>query len=101
MSDPTQVTNNLHQIRTYIYNSICEHEQLEVGVYSMTENLLKRRQSPCGICFCLHGPRNVKFTAIWDLEANTLLFYGANGERLRKISLSHDATLIELRKAPS
>jgi hypothetical protein len=32
--------------------------------------------------FCLHGPRSVKITAIWDFQKNTIFFYGADGQRM-------------------
>ena len=37
--------------------------------------------------FCLHGPRAVKFTAIWETEHNRVLFYGSTGERFQKTHL--------------
>jgi len=37
--------------------------------------------------FCLHGPRAVKFTAIWETDRNQILFYGSTGERFLKMQL--------------
>lgn len=48
----------------------------------MTERILVRGGNPCGIFFCVHGPRSVKLTAIWETERNTILFYGSAGERI-------------------
>ncbi|MEM9656755.1 MAG: hypothetical protein AAF961_00205, partial [Planctomycetota bacterium] len=42
---------------------------------------------PCGIHFCLHGPRALKLTAIWETDRNTILFYGSRGERVRRTIL--------------
>ncbi len=53
----------------------------------MTERILLRAGEPCGIFFCLHGPRSVKLTAIWETKENTVLFYGSTGERLAKMKL--------------
>ena len=47
----------------------------------MTERLLTRGDKPCGIFFCLHGPRSVRLTAIWETDRNSLLFYDSAGER--------------------
>ncbi len=52
---------------------------------------------PCGIFFCLHGPRDVRLTAIWETERNTILFYGATGERLHKTQLAEAPTLAATR----
>jgi hypothetical protein len=55
----------------------------------MTERVLLRGDKPCGIQFCLHGPRATKFTAIWETDRNQVLFYGSRGERFLKTQL-HD-----------
>lgn len=59
----------------------------------MTERILLRGGKPCGIYFCLHGPRAVKFSAIWETDGNTVLFYGSSGERFQKTQLRTAATL--------
>jgi hypothetical protein len=37
--------------------------------------------------FCLHGPRAVHLTAIWETDRNTILFYGSRGERAHRTRL--------------
>ena len=66
----------------YVHETICENNELEVNAFSMTERILVRGGKPCGLYFCLHGPRAVKFTAIWETDRNSVLFYGATGERV-------------------
>ncbi len=53
----------------------------------MTERVLLRGSKPCGIYFCLHGPRATKFTAIWETDRNQVLFYGSRGEKFLKTQL--------------
>ena len=84
---------DLEDLRDYVNEAICEQNELEIGAYPMTERLLVRGEKPCGIFFCLHGPRSVKLTAIWETDRNTLLFYGSVGERLDKIQLSQAPSL--------
>lgn len=74
-------------MRTYVQSTLCEQNQLEKGAFDVTERILVRGQRPCGIFFCLHGPRSVKLTAIWETERNTILFYGSSGERTQKTHL--------------
>lgn len=81
------VIKTLDELRTYVNTTLCEHHQLEVGAFELTERILLRGEEPCGIYFCLHGPRAVKFTAIWETEQNTILFYGSTGQRFHKIQL--------------
>ena len=78
---------NLEELRALVYNTLCEIDQLEPGVFPMTERILVRADKPCGIHFCLHGPRRVKYTSIWETDCNTILFYGPTGERLHKTQL--------------
>ncbi|MHA1564418.1 MAG: hypothetical protein ACTSX7_03805 [Alphaproteobacteria bacterium] len=54
----------------------------------MTERILVRGGKPCGIYFCLHGPRSTKFSAIWETDRNRILFYGSSGERFLKTQLN-------------
>jgi hypothetical protein len=85
--------NNIEDLREYINITLCEHYQLQYGAFNMTEQVLIRAGKPCGIYFCLHGPRAVRFTAIWETDRNQILFYGPRGERFLKTQLSEAPTL--------
>jgi hypothetical protein len=74
--------DSLHTLRIYIHQTLCQQEHLEIDAFPLTERLLVRGGRPCGIFYCLHGPRSVKFTAIWDAASNVVFFYGATGERV-------------------
>lgn len=78
---------NLEDLRQFVNETLCDHEQLEVGAFGTSERILVRGDRPCGILFCLHGPRSVRVTAIWETDQNTVLFYGSNGERFHKTQL--------------
>jgi hypothetical protein len=78
---------SLEELRELIYQTLCSYDQLEPSVFSMTERILARGNQPCGSHFCLHGPRRVKYTAIWETDGNTILFYGSTGERFHKMQL--------------
>ena len=84
----------LNDIREFVNETICDHEQLEIGAFHMTERILTRGGTPCGIYFCVHGPRQVKFTAIWETDGNTILFYGASGERFYRAKLIDSPELL-------
>jgi hypothetical protein len=77
----------LEDLRDYIYETLCEHYQLQIDAFEMTERILRRGGKPCGIYFCLNGPRAAKFTAIWETDRNCVLFYGPTGERFQKTQL--------------
>lgn len=88
MSNSFPCFTRLEQLRQYVYELLCQQEHLEPGVFPMTERVLVRSGDPCGIYFCLHGPRSVKCTAIWETETNSILFYGASGERFLRTQLT-------------
>lgn len=86
--------DNLDELRDYVNETICNRYQLQSGAFPMTERTLHRGGKPCGIFFCLHGPRSVRFSAIWETDRNQVLFYDSNGERFQTTQLS-DAPSLE------
>jgi hypothetical protein len=76
-----QQIGSVCDLREFVNSTICHHYQLQPGAFSLTERVLLRAGKPCGIFFCLHGPRATKFTAIWETDRNQILFYGSRGER--------------------
>ncbi|MBM4000890.1 MAG: hypothetical protein FJ297_15350 [Planctomycetes bacterium] len=91
-ADVARITD-LRSLRSYIEMTICERNELEVGAFRMTERILLRGGTACGIYFCMHGPRSVKLTAIWETDRNTILFYGSNGQRQHRTQLTADTSL--------
>jgi hypothetical protein len=87
MSADTLEIQDLDDLRNFVHSTLCEQNQLEKDAFDITERILVRGRRPCGIFFCLHGPRSVKLTAIWETQRNTILFYGSSGERTLKTQL--------------
>lgn len=79
--------DNLNDLRDYVHQTLCDQNELQPGAFQVTERILIRGQNPCGIFFCLHGPRSVKLTAIWETDRNSILFYNSSGERVGKTQL--------------
>jgi hypothetical protein len=78
----------LDDLRKYVNETICEFGQLETGAFPVQEWILLRGGRPCGIFFCLYGPGSQRYTAIWETERNTVLFYGCDGQRYLKTQLT-------------
>ncbi len=87
MSADSLEIQDLDDLRNFVHSTLCDQNQLEKGAFDITERILVRGRRPCGIFFCLHGPRSVKLTAIWETQRNTILFYGSSGERTLKTQL--------------
>lgn len=87
MSASSCELSGLEDLRIFVHETLCDYEQLVTDAFPMTERILIRGERPCGIFFCLHGPRSVKITAIWETDRNMILFYGSRGERFRKVQL--------------
>jgi len=77
MTDPLQI-KDIKQLRQFVSHTLCKQNDFEEGIFQVTES---------GIFFCLHGPRSVKLTAVWETEKNSILFYGSTGERFQKTML--------------
>jgi len=88
--------HSLDDIRDYVNETFCQQYQLQIGAFPMTERILHRGGKPCGIHFCLHGPRSVKFSAIWETDHNQILFYGSGGERFQRTQLLEAPSLERL-----
>ncbi len=78
---------SLSDLREFVNEILCQQNELERGAFPLTERILVRGGKCCGIYFCLHGPRSVKLSAIWETQCNRILFYGSTGERFCKIQL--------------
>jgi hypothetical protein len=87
-ANPAEI-NDLSELRNFVQQKICEHNELELNAFQLTERILVRGGRPCGIFFCLYGPRSVKLTAIWETDRNTILFYGSSGQRQHRAYLQH------------
>ena len=96
LDDSSPRISDLKDLRTYVHETICENNELEVNAFSMTERILVRGGKPCGLYFCLHGPRAVIFTAIWETDRNSVLFYSATGERVHRTQLTHAPNLVSV-----
>ncbi len=76
------------ELKEFIYKTLCQREQLVVGAFPMTEHVLRRCGTLCGVLFMVHGPRNVVFNAVWEMDRNNVLFYGSSGERFQTTRLT-------------
>jgi hypothetical protein len=93
MVEDSRTIQNLDDLREFVTEVLCDRDQLEIGAFPMTERILVRGGRPCGMYFCLHGPRSVKFSAIWDAMNGSVLFYGSTGERFHKASVKQEFEL--------
>jgi hypothetical protein len=94
MVTSSAVIQTLDDLRHYVKNILCLENQLEIDAFPLTERTLIRSNRPCGVMFCLHGPRAVKLSAIWETERNTVLFYDQTGERFRRVQLAEAPSLV-------
>ncbi|WP_182865931.1 hypothetical protein [Stieleria mannarensis] len=67
---------------------LCRLGQLEPGQFPMTRRQVLRGGESCGLYFCVHGPRSVKLTAVYDHRKKTTIYYGTDGVRRSQESIS-------------
>lgn len=75
------------QLREFAQEKLCELGMLEPDQFPLTERQVFKGGQTCGVMYCLHGPRSVKFTAIADLERKHLICYGSDGVRAQQTEL--------------
>ncbi|MEM9411020.1 MAG: hypothetical protein AAGA30_07900 [Planctomycetota bacterium] len=85
---------DLEQLRNFVSLTLCQKNDFEEGVFQITERFLTKCGKLCGVFFCLHGPRSVKLTAVWESEKNAVFFYGSTGERFQKTMLASSPELV-------
>ncbi len=83
---------SLSDLKFFVYQTLCRDHELLMNAFPTSETVLKRGRKhegaqSCGIMFCLHGPRAVKFSAIWEKQNNRILFYGPSGRRYLQVEL--------------
>jgi hypothetical protein len=88
--------DDLDSIRCFVSATLSARDNLEVGSFPLTERVLVRGGKPCGMYFCLHGPRALRLAAIWETDSNAILFYSARGERFHKAQLETVAEICTL-----
>jgi hypothetical protein len=81
--------HTLDELRQFIHQTLCEKENLLADQFTMSEVRLTSGSGPCGIQFCLRGPRNVRLAAIWVADRNVVYLYDARGERYAKLRLKN------------
>ena len=93
MTETSLQIGSITDLRDFVQKQLCDQNELEVGAFQLTERVLEKAGRPCGVFFCLHGPRSVKLIAIWETSSNTVLFYGSTGERVGRIRLARAPAL--------
>jgi hypothetical protein len=81
METSSLVCQSFEQLREMIRQLLCEPEELEQDAFPLTEQVLERSGQPCGVFFCLHGPRSVRYTAIWEPRQQVVRCYDSTGTR--------------------
>jgi len=90
----TTEVGSMADLKYFVYQTLCRDHELLLNAFPTSETLLRKSNDDCcGVMFCLHGPRAVKFSAIWEKENNRVLFYGPTGKRYQQVDL-HDAEII-------
>jgi hypothetical protein len=78
---------NLVELRQFVSRTLCQINDFEEGIFQVTERVLLKCGECCGILFCLHGPRSVRLTAVWETITNSINFYDSTGEKIQKTIL--------------
>ena len=75
-------------LRTFVYETLCHHERLEVGQFRLTERVLRSGTTVWGVMYRLVGPRQVQASAIWVWDKGKLMFYGSSGRKFQQSKVS-------------
>ncbi len=84
---------SLEELRSYVAEVLGTLESLKTDQFQLSQNILMRAGKPCGIYFCLQGPRALRLSAIWETDQNSILFYGSCGRRVHRTKLILSPTI--------
>lgn len=73
--------SEIDSLKEFVHEEICERNQLLPNVFPFTLRVVKKAGRACGLFFCLHGPRAIRLTAVYDVDENVIHFYDSNGKR--------------------
>lgn len=79
---------DIPRLQTLVQHKLAEIGQLEPGAFPITQRVVAKGGVPCGLYFCLHGPRSVKLTAVCDMKSRSIYFYAADGQRSSQLPIS-------------
>jgi hypothetical protein len=91
--------HTLDELRQFIYQTLCAKENLLADQFTMTEVRLNSGSGPCGIQFCLRGPRDMRLAAIWVADGNVVYLYDARGMRYAKLRLRNGLAMTDEARA--
>ena len=87
MPESSMNVQSMEELRRYVADTLSNLELLKSDQFQLSQRILHRDGKPCGIHFCLHGPRALRLSAIWETDQNSILFYGSCGRRLHRTKL--------------
>jgi hypothetical protein len=93
MLESSMNVRSIDELRRYVADTLCNLELLKSDQFQLSQQILHRDGKPCGIHFCLHGPRALRLTAIWETDHNSILFYGSSGRRMQRVRLVQSPTI--------
>ena len=79
--------STIEDLREYVHATLCAKENLVSDQFSMIEREPTKGGRPCGIQYTIHGPRQVRLSAVWAADRNLLYFYDTSGVRYLKVPL--------------
>ena len=79
--------STVEALREFVHATLCAKENLVSDQFKMIERELTKNGRPCGIQFTIHGPRQVRLSAVWASDRNMLYFYDTSGIRYLKVPL--------------
>ena len=94
MRQDSRHVETLEELRQFVADTLGRLEMLKSDQFELTQQVLYRAQQPCGVLYCLHGPRALRLSAIWDTDQNRILFYGSCGRRMHSTTLERAPTIV-------
>lgn len=86
-------TTSIAELESFIVDTLCAHEKLDVQQAQVKRSLMRTGNHPIGLVVRLQGPRLMRSHAIWAERENRILFYDSAGNRFATVKLAETPDL--------
>lgn len=87
-------TTSISELESFMVETLCNHEKLDVQQAMVKRSLIRTGSSPVGLVVRLQGPRQMRSHAIWAERESRILFYDSAGHRFAIVRLAEMPDLV-------
>ncbi|MFO0936768.1 MAG: hypothetical protein U0798_09675 [Gemmataceae bacterium] len=97
MTNTVAALPTLEALSSFVRKALCDRDLLDPEQTPFFRTPVIRNGRPWGYLFHVEGPRLLKSSALWAAEAETVVFYDTNGQKVQEVQLTDAPVLPDIR----